>query len=68
MFKLLLFTGLLVGVYYVFFKKKAITHAASDNSQEEAMIPCAKCGTYVQVKESFMREGKYYCSRECLEL
>ena len=67
MFKLLLFIGLLVGVYYVFFKKKALNPPSSDNTQEEAMIPCAKCGTYVQVKESFMREGKYYCSRECLE-
>ncbi len=67
MFKLLVFTGLLVSVYYLFFKKKAITHTSSDNSQEEAMVPCAQCGTYVQIKETFMREGKYYCSRECLE-
>lgn len=66
MFKLLLLTGVLVGVYYLFFKKKALTPPSSDNSQDEAMIPCAKCGTYVQVKESLMRDGKYYCCRECL--
>jgi len=64
--KFLLFIGLLSAVYFLFFKKKSLTPPSSDNSQEEAMIPCAKCGTYVQVKESLMRDGKYYCSRECL--
>lgn len=64
--KFLLFVGLLSAVYFLFFKKKSLTPPSSDNSQEEAMIPCAKCGTYVQVKESLMRDGKYYCSRECL--
>jgi uncharacterized protein len=67
MLKLLLLIGVLVGVYYLFFKKKALTPPSSDNSQEEAMLPCAECGTYVQVKEAFMRDGKYYCSHECLE-
>ena len=67
MFKLLLFIGALVGVYYLFFKKKALIPPSSDNSQEEAMIPCSKCGTYVQIKETFRRDGKYYCSRECME-
>jgi len=64
--KFLLLIGLLSAVYFLFFKKKSLTPPSADNSQEEAMIPCAKCGTYVQVKESFMRDGKYYCSRECL--
>jgi len=67
MLKLLLFIGLLSAVYFIFFKKKALTPPSSDNSQEEAMIPCAACGTYIQIKETFMRDGKYYCSRECME-
>lgn len=65
--KLLLLIGLLSTVYFVFFKKKSLTPPSNDHSQEEAMIPCATCGTYVQVKESFMKDGKYYCSRECME-
>lgn len=68
MLKLLLLVGVLVGVYYVFFKKKTLIPPSSDKSQEEAMIPCAECGTYVQVKEALMRDGKYYCSRECMEV
>ncbi|MDD5052417.1 MAG: PP0621 family protein [Sulfuricurvum sp.] len=64
--KFLLFIGFLSAIYFLFFKKKSLTPPTSDHSQEEAMIPCAKCGTYVQIKETFMRDGKYYCSRECL--
>jgi uncharacterized protein len=67
MLKLLLLAALLVGVYYLFFKKKKSIPPSSDNGSEEAMIPCAHCGTYVQAKEAFMRDGKYYCSRECME-
>lgn len=66
MLKLLLLIGVLVGVYYLFFKKKK-SIAPSDPTQEETMIPCAKCGTYVQTKEALKKEGQYYCSRECLE-
>lgn len=67
MLKLLLFIGALSAVYFFFFKKKSLSPPSSDNSQEEAMIPCAKCGMYVQIKETLMRDGKYYCSRECME-
>lgn len=69
MLKLLLLIGVLVGAYYLFFKKKkSLTPPSPDNTQEEAMIPCAECDTYVQVKEALMRDGKYYCSRECMEV
>ncbi len=68
MLKLLLIIGALVAVYFVFFKKKkSLTPPSGDKGMDEAMIPCEKCGTYVQAKEAFMRDGKYYCSRECME-
>ncbi|MCK9373361.1 MAG: metallothionein [Sulfuricurvum sp.] len=67
MLKLLLFIGVVSAVYFFFFKKKSLP-PSNDTSQEEAMIPCAQCGTYVQVKETLMRDGKYYCSRECMEV
>ncbi|MDD5716611.1 MAG: PP0621 family protein [Sulfuricurvum sp.] len=65
--KFLLLIGFLAAVYFLFFKKKTLIPPSSDNSQEEAMIPCAQCGTYVQVKEALMRDGKYYCSHECMK-
>lgn len=65
--KLLLLAGIVTVVYFAFFKKNALTAPKNDDGADEAMIPCAKCGTYVQAKEAFKREGKYYCSRECME-
>jgi len=68
MLKFLLFIGIVVGVYYVFFaKKKSIKAPENDISLEEAMIPCATCSTYVQAKEALMSSGKYYCCSECLK-
>jgi len=31
---------------------------------EDTLVECSKCGTYVTVKESIMINGKYYCD-EC---
>lgn len=68
MLKLLLFAAVVAAIYYVFFaKKKSLKGPKNDPSMEEAMIPCATCGTYVQAKESLMSTGKYYCSPECME-
>ena len=68
MFKFLLFIGFITTVYYVFFaKKESITSSKKNDFTEEAMIPCAMCGTYVQAKEAIMSNGKYYCSSECLK-
>jgi uncharacterized protein len=67
MLKLLFLAALIAAVYFIFFKKKSLTPSSSDQGMDEAMIPCEKCGTYVQAKEAFMRDGKTYCSRECME-
>lgn len=68
MLKLLLLIGVIAAVYYFFFaKKKSISTPKNDNSMDEAMIPCATCGTYIQAKEALMSSGKYYCSPECLK-
>jgi len=67
MLKLLLLIGVLTAVYFLFFKKKSISSSPKKDSQEDAMIPCAECGTYVQLKEALMKDGKYFCSKECME-
>jgi uncharacterized protein len=68
MLKLLLLIGIITTVYYMFFAKtKSISAPKNDGSMDEAMIPCAYCGTYVQAKESLMSSGKYYCSIECFK-
>ena len=33
--------------------------------EEDTLVECEKCSTYVTVKESIIVHGKYYCSQEC---
>ncbi len=33
--------------------------------EEDTLVECEKCSTYVTVKESIIVHGKYYCSDEC---
>lgn len=68
MLKFLVFAGLLTTVYFLFFKKSALPDSSSkDQSGDDTMIPCAKCGTYVQNKEAIQHNGHHYCSQECLK-
>lgn len=68
LFKLLLLGGFIAAVYYAFFNKKSLPNPSKENKKpQEPMIACAKCGTYTDVKETFIRDGYYYCSRECME-
>ena len=32
---------------------------------EDTLVECETCATYVTVKESLIVSGKYYCSKEC---
>ena len=33
--------------------------------EEDTLIECASCGTYVTYKECIIVKGKSYCSKEC---
>jgi uncharacterized protein len=33
--------------------------------EEDTLVECEQCSTYVTVKESMIISGKYYCSEEC---
>ncbi|WP_456391620.1 PP0621 family protein [Nitratifractor sp.] len=43
---------------------KAEENAESD---EETLVECDRCSTFVVKKEAIFFKGKYYCSPECLE-
>ncbi len=36
------------------------------NPQEELMLQCHKCGTFVSQKEAIVYNKHYYCSKQCL--
>ncbi|HIP18430.1 MAG TPA: hypothetical protein EYG78_03740 [Sulfurovum sp.] len=52
---------------YKFFGGKLPTigkSKAEKKLDEDTLVECEKCGTYVTVKESIIINGKYYCD-EC---
>jgi len=72
--KLLLIIAVVYIVYFFFIKKKPIRQndTKSGSSKESDiksndMIECNKCGTYAEVSESILSNGKYYCSKECVK-
>ena len=32
------------------------------------MVECQKCGLFISSKDAIIKNGKYYCSKECAEL
>lgn len=34
---------------------------------EDTLVECETCHTFVTLKESIMVKGKYYCSKECIK-
>jgi uncharacterized protein len=65
--KLLIFA--IVGVLiYKFFGGKLPKLGKSPNEKkldEDTLVECTTCHTYVTAKESIIVNGKYYCSQEC---
>lgn len=48
------------------FKNSASKKSASQKKlEEDTLVECETCGTYVTLKESELIQGKYYCSKEC---
>jgi len=71
--KLLLLIAVIYVVYIMFFKAKKLqttqtkeekNHQA--NMEADELVPCVHCGTYVEVEEAILSNGKYYCSTECV--
>ena len=60
LFKILILVAIIAAVYYFFFKAKPIT-----KQDEETLVECKKCHTFVSSKEAIIKDGKYYCSKEC---
>ena len=66
--KLLIFAilGLLI---YKFLGGKLPTFgktAEDKKLDDDTLVECKKCGTYVTIKESIIVNGEYYCSKECI--
>ncbi len=71
LFKILLLIAIIAGVYYFFIKAKPIENKKSKKAKidsEDIMVECEKCSTFVSNKEAIIKNGKFYCSKECAGL
>jgi len=47
-------------------RKDTAQKSPEEPGEEETLVECDKCSTYVVKKEAIFYHGKYYCSAECL--
>ena len=70
--KLILFAGVIFLIYIFFFKnsrKDDIQKSASKKVLEgETMVECHACSTFISHKEAIIKDGLFYCSKECARL
>jgi len=59
---------LLVWVGFVLFKKMRQPKIGDqiNNTIGQKMVPCSVCDTHIPESESIVKDGKIYCSKDCL--
>lgn len=66
--KLLLLIAVIYAVYLFFFKKSLPKSSKkSDHDEAQTMVECSECHTYIDSSEALISNGKYYCSKACLD-
>ena len=55
-------------IYILLFKKNREKEISKKNNGKitDEMVECPTCKTYVSQKEAILSNGKFYCSKECL--
>ncbi len=70
MLKFLILAGLLYAVYFMYFKKpNSISKKPKKDMEKESetMVECKQCSTFISVSEALISDGKYFCSKECVD-
>lgn len=74
--KILLLVGIIAIVYFIFIKKPSQLQKSNqddrdakkkDEAQSNEMVECSTCKIYCELDDALLSNGKYYCSKECLE-
>ncbi len=68
--KIVLILGVIAAVYFYFSKKSMpLTRERRDTKKrhddDETMVECATCSTYITTSEAIVSAGSFYCSVEC---
>ncbi len=74
MLKIILTVAVIAAVYFFLIKKPAVKKSRKERAEaeakkpgldEEIMLECEKCGTFVSSKEAIIVDGKYFCTKSC---
>jgi len=64
--KLIVLVAALLGVYkLVGGKFPSLKSREEKKLEEDTLIECEQCSTFVTTKEAIIAKGRYYCSLEC---
>ncbi|MDX1809579.1 MAG: PP0621 family protein [Sulfurospirillaceae bacterium] len=61
-------------IYIVFFKASRTSSTPPPKSDKkkkidgDTMIECPKCSVFVSERDAIIKDGKFYCSKECAGL
>jgi len=72
MMQYVIIAGLIAFIYFFYIKKKPTKASQETKTREKEhqandMIECSSCGVYSELNDSILSNGKYYCSKECIE-
>jgi len=65
--KIVAFFAILFVIYLLFFKKSRNENIKkNDKLISDEMVECPTCKTFVSQNEAIVSNGRFYCSKECL--
>lgn len=54
-------------IYVIFFKKSRSENIKkNDKLISDEMVECPSCSTFVSQKEAIISNGRFFCSKDCL--
>lgn len=70
--KIALFIAVVVLIYIFFFKNSRRDEIKKNNAKKaiegETMVECKECSTYISHKDAIIKDGQFFCSKECARL
>lgn len=71
--KWLIFAAIAWFIYIVFFKASRTSSTPPKNGKKkkidgDTMLECPKCSVFVSERDAIIKDGKFYCSKECAGL
>jgi formylmethanofuran dehydrogenase subunit E len=65
--KLILIIVVSFVVYFIFFRNRKIKPNSKNTNNEETLVKCVKCSTYITQDNALSLNGDIFCSTECKE-